>query len=84
MTKKELIEKFSKVGTSEIVEDNELEVTILTIFQTYPKQFFTQPQLVKGLDRSNPFINKILRRLVEKKKLNRVRQGNKFYYNLSQ
>ena len=60
MTKKELIEKFSKVGTSEIVEDNELEVTILTIFQTYPKQFFTQPQLVQGLDRSNPFINKIL------------------------
>ena len=82
MTNKETIEKFAKVGTTEIVEDNELEVTILTIFKTYPKQFFTQPQLVKGLNKSNPFINKLLRRLVENKKLTRIRQGNKFYYKL--
>ncbi len=79
-----LIKKFEKIGSTEIHEDGELETTILSIFQSYPNNYYTQPDLVKGLGKSNPFVNKILRRLVSNGKLSRVKNGNKFYYKLVQ
>ena len=82
MTKKEILEKFKQVGSTEISNDSELETTILDIFKEYPTKYITQPDLVKVLNKSNPFVNKILRRLVSNGKISRTKNGNKFYYKL--
>ena len=57
---------------------------VLTVFEQYPAKFFTQTDFVKALDKSNPFVNKTLRKLCDLNKIDRKRSGNKFYYKLSQ
>ena len=57
---------------------------VLAVFVQYKNKFFTQTDFVKALNKSNPFVNKTLRKLCDLKKITRQRSGNKFYYKLAQ
>ena len=78
-----VVDAFANVGVSEIEEAGDLGKTILDVFQKYPDKMFTQPAFVEVLGKSNPFVNKSLRRLCDAGKITRQRSGNKFYYQLA-
>lgn len=79
------IEKFASLG----VENIEAQISagkqeILEIFQGNPKLWFTQPKLVIGTGRSNPWINKCLHALVESGAVERKKGGALYFYRLRQ
>jgi hypothetical protein len=79
------IERFAKLGTDKIETTSSASVQgILDIFQHYPDKWFTQKDFVIGLGTSNPWVNKILRKLVDQKKIFKSDQktGNKYFYKL--
>ena len=76
--------KFQKMGTTKIEETtSDTEKEILLVLRENPNKFYTQPDFVEGLGKSNPFVNKILRRLVERKLVHREKSGNKWFYKIS-
>jgi predicted transcriptional regulator len=79
------VERFADLGVTEIsVDISENTEKVLAVFVKYPTKFFTQKNFVEGLNKSNPWINKILRRLTDAKIITRSRNGNKFYYTKAQ
>ena len=75
------VERFANLGTTEIsVDISENTANVLAVFVKYPDKFFTQKDFVETMNKSNPWINKILRKLTEAKIVSRSRNGNKFYY----
>jgi len=85
MTNQNTTDRFQNRGITNIEEQGMSSTTeeVLGIFKKYPTKYFTQKDFVEGMGKSNPFINKILRTLVEKKKILRSRSGNKFFYKVS-
>ena len=78
-----VVDAFASVGVTEIEEAGDLGALLLNVFQKYPDKMFTQPAFVEVLGKSNPFINKALRRLCDAGKITRQRSGNKFFYQLA-
>jgi len=77
------IERFATLGTTEIhAEIGENTASVLQVFVKYPERFYTQKDFVTVLGKSNPWINKILNRLVKSNIVTRTRSGNKFQYQL--
>ena len=75
------IERFANLGQTEIsIDISENTANVLAVFVKYPDKYFTQKDFVETMNKSNPWINKILRRLTESKIVSRSRNGNKFYY----
>ena len=63
--------------------------TIIEVCKAYPKKFFTQKAFKDNLDTvqhdgktgfSNPYINSILKKLVEEGVLSKSKEGHKAYY----
>ena len=82
---KNTIDRFATLGTDKIEATHSAGVQgILDIFQHYPDKWFTQKDFVVGLPSSNPWVNKILRKLVDDKKIFKSDQknGNKYFYKL--
>ena len=76
--------KFQKMGTTKIEETtSDTEKEILIVLRENPSKHYTQPEFVEGLGKSNPFINKTLRKLVEKGLVERKKGGNKWFYKIS-
>ncbi len=79
MTSKNLIQKFNELGSIEIQTlTNDTYETMLEIFNTYPNKWFEQGHFVKVLNKSNPFINHQLHKLLKQHLV--VRQGSKRKY----
>ena len=57
---------------------------VLAVFVQYKNKYFTQTDFVKALSKSNPFVNKTLRKLCDLKKIKRERSGNKYFYKYNQ
>ena len=75
---------WENLGVTKIEEvTSSFQQVLLDIFKKYPQKYFSQPQFVENLDKSNPFVNKTLRTLLEKKIVIRKRVGNKYFYKLS-
>ena len=71
------------MGVTKIEEvTSSFQQVLLDIFKKYPQKYFSQPQFVENLDKSNPFVNKTLRTMIEKQLIIRKRVGNRFYYKL--
>lgn len=84
MTTENVVESFSKVGSEEIIAlDSEVKVTMVSIFKKYPSKYFTQKDFVKGIGRSNPYVNKILRQLTADKVIVRSKGNGKYHYRLA-
>jgi len=80
-SKSSTIERFATLGTTDIqTEIGEETATVLAVFVKYPERFYTQKDFVTALGKSNPWINKILNRLVKSNIVTRSRHGNKFQY----
>ena len=74
---------FSEKSLETVPEGNsETEAAMLKVFTAHAGKYFTQRMFVEGLERSNPYINKLLRRLVKAEKLKRVTRGRVHYYSL--
>jgi len=84
MTKKinaDLLKQFENVGQAEVsVEQNETIESMRVVFTTYPKNYFTQLDFVKHLNKSNPFINHQLHKLLAENFIKRVGTKRKYYY----
>jgi len=84
MSTNNVVQAFDKVGTTDIVAmDSEVKVTMVSIFKQYPSKYFTQKDFVKGINRSNPYVNKVLRSLVEEKVITRSKGNGKYHYRLA-
>jgi len=82
---KELVEQFAEVGTSEPqVEINETVATMAAIFNAYPDSYFTQRDFVTRLNKSNPFINHQLHKLLSGNIIERIGTRRKYFYRLAQ
>jgi len=76
-------EAFSNLGVEEISNvGSETFDSMIQIFKSYPNKFFTQKDFVKGLNKSNPYVNKILRKLVENKVILKSKGNGRYYYRL--
>jgi len=74
---------WENLGVTKIEEvTSSFQQVLLDIFKKYPQKYFSQPQFVENLDKSNPFVNKTLRTMIEKQLIIRKRVGNRFYYKL--
>ncbi len=79
MTSKNVIQKFSELGSSEVQTlTNDTYATMSEIFNTYPSKWFEQGHFVKVLNKSNPFVNHQLHKLIKEGLI--VRQGSKRKY----
>ena len=88
-----IVSKFENLGTDEPVGDSEgARATIMEICKTYPDKFFTQKEFRENLDTmshdgktgfSNPYINSILKKLVEEGTLSKQKSGRNAYYRWS-
>ena len=75
---------WENLGVTKIDEvTSSFQQVLLDIFKKYPQKYFSQPQFVENLDKSNPFVNKTLRTLLDKKVIIRKRVGNKYHYKLA-
>jgi len=78
------LKKFATIGTTKIEEQTgDFSREVLSVFKAYPERYFTQKDFVEAMNKSNPFVNKTLRKLDETNKVTRVRSGNKFFYKLA-
>ena len=70
------------------VSEKDLEKFLVTyneikkIFLKYKEKFFTQRMFVEGLEKSNPYINKLLRKLVEEEVISFRQVGRTKFYKL--
>lgn len=70
------------------VSEKDLEKSLVTyneikkIFEKYSEKFFTQRMFVEGLEKSNPYINKLLRKLVEEGVISFRQVGRTKFYKL--
>ena len=84
MTQTNTTDKWENLGVTKIDEvTSSFQSEITNIFKKYPQRYFTQMDFVTNLNKSNPFVNKTLRTLLEKKIVIRKRVGNKYFYKLS-
>ena len=78
------LKKFATIGTTKIEEQTgDFQKQVLSVFKAYPERFYPQNDFVTAVGKSNPFVNKTLRKLEETKVVTRVRTGNKFFYKLA-
>ena len=74
---------WENLGVTKIEEvTSSFQQVLLDIFKKYPQKYFSQPHFVENLDKSNPFVHKTLRTMIEKQLIIRKRVGNRFYYKL--
>ena len=77
-----------KTTKFEGLSENDLEKTFVTknkvmeVFENNSEKFFTQKMFVNGLKKSNPYINKKLRKLVSEKKITFRQVGKTKFYKL--
>lgn len=82
-TSNDQTKQFENLGTEEISNvGSETKESMIQIFKSYPNKFFTQKDFVKGLNKSNPYVNKILRMLVEEKVIMKSKSNGRYYYRL--
>ena len=75
---------WENIGVTKIDEvTSSFQGEITNIFKKYPTKYFTQMDFVTNLNKSNPFVNKTLRTLLDKKVIIRKRVGNKYHYKLA-
>ena len=75
---------WENLGVTKIDEvTSSFQTEVTNIFRKYPQKYFTQGDFVTNLNKSNPFVNKTLRTLIDKKIIVRKRVGNKYFYKLS-
>ena len=80
-----ILSKFETVGTKEIKESEESMTGVMrAIFEKQPTTWFTQKDFVTNLNKSNPFVNKTLHRLIEQNVIRRVKSGYRFFYILKE
>ena len=73
----------SKIGTEKLpTTSSSTSMEILGLFKNNPKTYYTQVELVQEWKKSNPCINKILRKLLEQGEVGRTKVGSKYYYKL--
>ena len=86
------VAKFENLGTDYIDDVNGARETIMEICKTYPDKFYTQKDFRDNLDTlqhdgktgfSNPYINSILKKLVEDGTLSKTKSGRNAYYRWS-
>jgi len=87
-----IVSKFENLGTDDVTDINGARETIMEICKTYPDKFFTQKDFRDNLDTlqhdgktgfSNPYINSILKKLVEDGSLSKTKSGRNAYYRWS-
>ncbi len=79
MTSKNLIEQFEQIGTTEIhIVQNETVTIMEQVFTKYSSKYFKQSDFVKLLNKSNPFVNHCLHKLLKSKHIERF--GTKRLY----
>ena len=85
MTSKEIIARFAEVGSTNIaaIATNATYAQMQAVFVGYPNKYFTQAEFVKILQKSNPFINKQLHKLVENSVVSRSGSARKYSYKLA-
>tara|TARA_Y100001951_G_scaffold102992_2_gene110848 strand:- start:1220 stop:1489 length:270 start_codon:yes stop_codon:yes gene_type:complete len=80
-----IVERFANLGTEDISAEQSAEVSdILEVFAKYPSKYFTQKTFVTVTEKSGPWINKILNKLLKDGKVIRERRQNKFWYQIAQ
>lgn len=78
-----IVDQFSTVGTTEIKEsENSIIGTMRAIFEMYPDKYYTQRDFVEHLNRTNPFVNKNLHKLMAQNVIERIKVTNRFHYRL--
>lgn len=78
-----IVDQFSTIGTTEIKEsENSIIGTMRAIFELYPNKYYTQKDFVTHLNRTNPFVNKNLHKLMEQGVIERIKVTNRFHYRL--
>ena len=81
MTSKNLIEQFEQIGTKEIVLVSNETITIMEqVFTKYPSKYFKQKDFVQLLDKSNPFVNHCLHKLLKSKQIERMGTKRLYFY----
>ena len=81
MTSKNLIEQFEQIGTTEIhMEQNETVSTMEQVFTKYPSKYFKQSDFVAKLNKSNPFVNHCLHKLLKSKQIERMGTKRLYFY----
>ncbi len=79
--KSKIVEKFSTLGTTEVSSvTNDTFDSMSQVFTEYPNKFFTQDDFVKQLNKSNPFINHQLHKLLKSKFILREGSKRKYFY----
>ena len=79
----DLIASFAEIGVDEVPQDSvgDVEAAMITVFKAYPNKHYTQSDFVTALKKSNPRINKALRKLVGDGVITRgSKVGNKYFY----
>lgn len=72
-----------QIGTDELpTNSSSTSMEILELFKSHPKTYYTQAELVITWKKSNPAINKLLRKLLEQGVVGRTKVGSKYYYKL--
>lgn len=64
-------------------QDGSLSEQIMDVFKAYPDTVFTQRQFADRLDKSNVFVNHVLRGLLDKGLITRVGSRRQYYYSLA-
>ena len=55
---------------------------VLALFKAKSELYFTQKELAENFEKSNPCINKILRKLVESKLISRKKVSSRYFFKL--
>ena len=79
--KSKIVEKFANLGSEEVnTIGNDSYESMKIVFTEYPSKFFTQDDFVKSLNKSNPFINHQLHKLLKEKFIFREGSKRKYFY----
>ena len=72
----------SEIGSKDLPEANSegTEAKIRALFAENKELYFMQKELVAEFEKSNPCINKILRKLLAEKVILRKKAASRFYY----
>ncbi len=78
-----ILDSFKNVGTEEVnIVSNETVDSMLKVFKEYNNKFFKQADFVKILNKSNPFINHCLHKLLKSSAIERQGTKRLYYYKL--
>ena len=77
-----IIESFADLGKTEVSETSTSETyeTMKAVFKQYSNKYYSQADFVQSLHKSNPFINKMLHKLVADGVITRIKVGKAYAY----